>query len=151
MISSRTQLLRVRENGIVSRLRIWHERGADHGWYRAEFHHIPGRQYSDFNEVRKEIENETARIAGNNKGINRQPINLKIYSPHVLSLTLVDLPGLTKVKHIVIDSLSFTKLLCRYPLATNLPISRSKPAASFPSISRNPTGEYGAIWQIASL
>ncbi|KAF3909102.1 Dynamin-1 [Orbilia brochopaga] len=63
----------------------------------AEFHHIPGRQYYDFTDVRKEIENETARIAGNNKGINRQPINLKIYSPHVLSLTLVDLPGLTKV------------------------------------------------------
>jgi len=47
--------------------------------------------------VKREIENETARIAGNNKGINRSPINLKIYSPHVLSLTLVDLPGLTKV------------------------------------------------------
>lgn len=45
----------------------------------------------------EEIENETARIAGSNKGISRQPINLKIYSPHVLSLTLVDLPGLTKV------------------------------------------------------
>ena len=51
----------------------------------------------DFSQVRHEIENETARIAGNNKGINRQPMNLKIYSPHVLSLTLVDLPGLTKV------------------------------------------------------
>jgi dynamin 1-like protein len=63
----------------------------------AEFNHIPGRRFFDFAEVRREIENETARIAGNNKGINRQPINLKIYSPHVLSLTLVDLPGLTKV------------------------------------------------------
>ncbi|KAI9769672.1 MAG: Dynamin- GTPase protein [Geoglossum simile] len=63
----------------------------------AEFHHIPGRKFLDFGEVKREIENETARIAGNNKGINRQPINLKIYSPHVLSLTLVDLPGLTKV------------------------------------------------------
>ncbi|TKA67215.1 hypothetical protein B0A49_05790 [Cryomyces minteri] len=63
----------------------------------AEFHHIPGRRFHDFGEVKREIENETARIAGNNKGINRQPINLKIYSPHVLSLTLVDLPGLTKV------------------------------------------------------
>ncbi|KAI9838699.1 MAG: hypothetical protein M1819_005013 [Sarea resinae] len=62
-----------------------------------EFHHIPGRRFTDFGEVKREIENETARIAGNNKGINRQPINLKIYSPHVLSLTLVDLPGLTKV------------------------------------------------------
>ncbi|KAI9740533.1 MAG: Dynamin- GTPase protein [Cirrosporium novae-zelandiae] len=63
----------------------------------AEFHHMPGRKFYDFDEVRQEIENETARIAGNNKGINRQPINLKIYSPHVLNLTLVDLPGLTKV------------------------------------------------------
>ncbi|KAF1996290.1 hypothetical protein P154DRAFT_525714 [Amniculicola lignicola CBS 123094] len=63
----------------------------------AEFLHIPGRRVYDFAEVRREIEAETARIAGNNKGISRQPINLKIYSPHVLSLTLVDLPGLTKV------------------------------------------------------
>ncbi len=63
----------------------------------AEFHHIPGRKFRDFNQVRGEIENETARIAGNNKGINRQPINLKIFSPHVLNLTLVDLPGLMKV------------------------------------------------------
>lgn len=63
----------------------------------AEFHHLAGRKFRDFGEVKREIENETARIAGSNKGINRQPINLKIYSPHVLSLTLVDLPGLTKV------------------------------------------------------
>ncbi|KAI3551514.1 dynamin central region [Colletotrichum paranaense] len=63
----------------------------------AEFHHIPNRRFNDFSDVKREIENETARVAGNNKGINRQPINLKIYSPHVLNLTLVDLPGLTKV------------------------------------------------------
>jgi dynamin 1-like protein len=63
----------------------------------AEFLHIPGRRFWDFQDVKREIEAETARIAGNNKGISRQPINLKIYSPHVLSLTLVDLPGLTKV------------------------------------------------------
>ncbi|RFU74372.1 dynamin-2 [Trichoderma arundinaceum] len=63
----------------------------------AEFHHIPNRRFNDFIDVKREIENETARVAGTNKGINRQPINLKIYSPHVLNLTLVDLPGLTKV------------------------------------------------------
>lgn len=62
-----------------------------------EFNHIPGRRFYDFQEIKREIENETNRIAGANKGINRQPINLKVYSPHVLSLTLVDLPGLTKV------------------------------------------------------
>jgi dynamin 1-like protein len=69
---------------------------AGHGEW-AEFHHQPGRKFDDFAQVKQEIENETARIAGNNKGINRQPINLKIFSPHVLNLTLVDLPGLTKV------------------------------------------------------
>ncbi|KAL9038771.1 MAG: hypothetical protein Q9214_005149 [Letrouitia sp. 1 TL-2023] len=69
---------------------------ASHGEW-AEFHHLGGQKFRDFSMVKREIENETARIAGNNKGINRQPINLKIYSPHVLSLTLVDLPGLTKV------------------------------------------------------
>ncbi|KAF4122562.1 dynamin 1-like protein [Geosmithia morbida] len=63
----------------------------------AEFTHIPNRRFTDFSDVKREIENETSRVAGNNKGINRQPINLKIYSPHVLNLTLVDLPGLTKV------------------------------------------------------
>ncbi|OAA63919.1 dynamin-2 [Cordyceps fumosorosea ARSEF 2679] len=63
----------------------------------AEFHHIPNRRFNDFSDVKREIENETSRVAGTNKGINRQPINLKIYSPHVLNLTLVDLPGLTKV------------------------------------------------------
>lgn len=66
-----------------------------HEW--AEFHHQPGRKFEDFAQVKAEIEAETARIAGSNKGINRQPINLKIFSPHVLNLTLVDLPGLTKV------------------------------------------------------
>ncbi|KAL2819888.1 Dynamin central region-domain-containing protein [Aspergillus cavernicola] len=66
-----------------------------HEW--AEFHHHPGRKFNDFATVKQEIEAETARIAGSNKGINRQPINLKIFSPHVLNLTMVDLPGLTKV------------------------------------------------------
>jgi dynamin 1-like protein len=53
-------------------------------------------------------ENETSRVAGTNKGINRQPINLKIYSPHVLNLTLVDLPGLTKVRlvHLFLSAVS---------------------------------------------
>lgn len=62
-----------------------------------EFLHIPGKRFYNFDNIRKEIENETSRIAGKNKGISRIPINLKIYSPNVLNLTLVDLPGLTKI------------------------------------------------------
>jgi len=62
-----------------------------------EFLHIPNKRFYSFHDIRREIESETLRIAGENKGISRLPINLKIYSPNVLNLTLVDLPGLTKI------------------------------------------------------
>ncbi|KAK9840112.1 hypothetical protein WJX74_003564 [Apatococcus lobatus] len=62
-----------------------------------EFLHVPGRRYTDFNEIRKEILSETERIVGTNKGISDKPIRLKICSPHVLTMTLVDLPGIAKV------------------------------------------------------
>ena len=61
-----------------------------------EFLHID-RRFTDFNAIRGEIENETLRVAGQNKGISKQPIHLKIFSPNVINLTLVDLPGLTKI------------------------------------------------------
>ncbi|XP_076019688.1 dynamin-1a isoform X2 [Genypterus blacodes] len=63
----------------------------------AEFLHCKGKKFVDFDEVRQEIEAETDRITGANKGISPVPINLRVYSPHVLNLTLVDLPGMTKV------------------------------------------------------
>ncbi|XP_073477992.1 dynamin-1-like protein isoform X4 [Aquarana catesbeiana] len=62
-----------------------------------KFLHTKNKIYTDFDEIRQEIENETERISGNNKGISSEPIHLKIFSPHVVNLTLVDLPGLTKV------------------------------------------------------
>uniref|UniRef100_A0A3P8SDA2 Dynamin-2 n=1 Tax=Amphiprion percula TaxID=161767 RepID=A0A3P8SDA2_AMPPE len=63
----------------------------------AEFLHCKGRKFVDFDEVRLEIEAETDRITGSNKGISSIPINLRVYSPNVLNLTLIDLPGMTKV------------------------------------------------------
>ncbi|XP_059181507.1 dynamin-1-like protein isoform X1 [Centropristis striata] len=62
-----------------------------------KFLHTKNQIFSDFEEIRQEIENETERISGNNKGISDDPIHLKIFSPHVVNLTLVDLPGITKV------------------------------------------------------
>ncbi|KAG7250776.1 hypothetical protein CRUP_014382, partial [Coryphaenoides rupestris] len=59
----------------------------------AEFLHCKGKKFTDFDEVRGEIEAETDRVTGANKGISPVPINLRVYSPHVLNLTLVDLPG----------------------------------------------------------
>lgn len=61
------------------------------------FLHTKGKIYTDFNEIRSEIDRETERMAGHNKGICPEPISLKIYSARVVNLTLVDLPGITKV------------------------------------------------------
>ncbi|EMP23918.1 Dynamin-1-like protein [Chelonia mydas] len=63
----------------------------------ATFLHCKHKSFTDFDEIRQEIETETERTTGTNKGISLEPLYLKIYSPHVLNLTLVDLPGITKV------------------------------------------------------
>lgn len=62
-----------------------------------EFLHLPGQKFHDFNAIREEIIADTDSKTGGTKGVSSLPINLRIYSPHVLTLTLVDLPGLTKV------------------------------------------------------
>ncbi|KAM5173140.1 dynamin-1-like protein isoform 1-T1 [Mantella aurantiaca] len=74
--------------------------GEDNGVNAEEwgkFLHTKNKIYTDFDEIRQEIESETERISGNNKGISSDPIHLKIFSPNVVNLTLVDLPGMTKV------------------------------------------------------
>ena len=62
-----------------------------------EFLHAKGKKFMSFAEIQKEIEDETDRVTGSSKGISNLPINLRVYSPHVLSITLIDLPGLTKM------------------------------------------------------
>ncbi|KAF7988259.1 hypothetical protein HCN44_007791 [Aphidius gifuensis] len=84
-----------RGTGIVTRrpliLQLIHKR-SDY----AEFSHT-GNEKFEIDEIRDEIEEETRRETQGEKGISRIPIRLRIYSPNVLNLTLVDLPGLTKV------------------------------------------------------
>lgn len=63
----------------------------------ARFLHKPDRIFTNFDDVREEIERETDRKAGNNKGICSEPISIKIYSTKVVNLTVVDLPGIVKV------------------------------------------------------
>ncbi|KAM8964772.1 dynamin-1-like protein isoform 1-T2 [Sarcophilus harrisii] len=63
----------------------------------ATFLHSKHKIYTNFHEIPKEISNETERITGTNKAISLAPLYMTIYSPKVLNLTLVDLPGLTKV------------------------------------------------------
>lgn len=86
-----------RGQGIVTRrplvLQLIHTPGGDE-W--GQFLHVDKR-FVDFGEIRREIEQETFRVAGQNKGVSKLPIHLRIHSPNVLDLTLVDLPGLTKI------------------------------------------------------
>ncbi|XP_039048097.1 dynamin-related protein 1B-like isoform X2 [Hibiscus syriacus] len=63
----------------------------------AEFMHLPKKRFTDFAAVRQEISDETDRETGRSKQISTVPIHLSIYSPNVVNLTLIDLPGLTKV------------------------------------------------------
>lgn len=86
-----------RGTGIVTRrpliLQLQH---IQHGNDYAVFGHS-SQQFTDFLEVRTEIERETERVAGKNKDIVNEPIYLRIYGKDVIDLTLVDLPGITKV------------------------------------------------------
>ncbi|KAJ8768962.1 hypothetical protein K2173_023957 [Erythroxylum novogranatense] len=69
--------------------------GAEEEW--GEFLHLPGKRFYDFSEIRREIQAETNKEVGGNKGVSDKQICLKIFSPNVLDITLVDLPGITKV------------------------------------------------------
>ena len=90
-----------RGSGIVTRrpliLQLHHIKPPKDGpqeW--GEFLHKQNQIFTDFNKIRDEIESATAQHCGP-RGISSTPIRLSIYSPKVLNLTLVDLPGLTKV------------------------------------------------------
>ncbi|PSR93514.1 Dynamin-related protein like [Actinidia chinensis var. chinensis] len=63
----------------------------------SQFLHKGNKKFTDFSLVRKEIQEETDRVTGKGKQISPLPICLSIYSPNVVNLTLIDLPGLTKV------------------------------------------------------
>ena len=62
-----------------------------------EFGHKKGEKFTDWHNARKELEHEMNRIAGENKGISSDPIVVKMFSPSIVNLTIVDLPGITKV------------------------------------------------------
>ena len=65
---------------------------AQHGEW-AEFHHVPGRKYRDFAHVKQEIENETARIAGSNKGMNSPTWQYTFPGPGLTKVPIGDQPS----------------------------------------------------------
>lgn len=62
-----------------------------------EFLHLPGQRFFDWDAVRAEIASRTETLAGVDRGVVDAPIHLKVTSPRLLELTLVDLPGVTRV------------------------------------------------------
>ena len=57
----------------------------------------PETKLTDFVEIRKRIEKYTDDLCGSNKNIIDDPIVLKIYSENTPDLTLIDLPGITRI------------------------------------------------------
>jgi len=70
--------------------------GDDKGKEWATFLHTKNEKWDDYRKIRAEIKRETERVAPE-QSISPSPIRLCINSPTVLNLTIVDLPGMTKV------------------------------------------------------
>jgi len=63
----------------------------------AVFEEIPGKKFHDFTQVRNAINEVTDKVCGVKKNIVDKPIVLNIYSHTCPDLTLVDLPGITRI------------------------------------------------------
>ena len=87
-----------RGDGVVTRrpleLRLCH---INNGQPWAVFEEVKGEKFTDFNKVRETIESLTDKVCVGEKNIVDQPIVLNVYSQTCPDLTLVDLPGVTRV------------------------------------------------------
>ena len=63
----------------------------------AVFEDFKNEKITDFEVIKKKIEILTDKDAGNRKGIIDSPIIMTVYSKNVPDLSLVDLPGITKI------------------------------------------------------
>jgi dynamin 1-like protein len=88
-----------RGTGIVTRRPLilqLHNLSDPSAYDRALFLHRPETEYTDFREIQEEIIAETERVTRGRCNICPDPITLKLWSPRVLNLTVVDLPGIVR-------------------------------------------------------
>ena len=87
-----------RGDGVVTRrpleLRLCH---INSGQPWAIFEERKGQKFTDFIKVRETIEALTDEVCKTDKNIVDKPIVLNVYSPTCPDLTLIDLPGVTRV------------------------------------------------------
>lgn len=55
------------------------------------------KKYENFDQVRTQIEFLTDQVAGKRKKIVNDPITMTVYSNDVIDLTIIDLPGITRI------------------------------------------------------
>lgn len=88
-----------RGSGVVTRrpleLRLVNHKTLEEPYGR--FEEIPGKDFKNFLEIKKTIEMLTDKVAGTNKEIVDKPIILTVFSPDCPDLTLIDLPGITRI------------------------------------------------------
>ena len=63
----------------------------------AEFDEIKGEKFTDFEKVKDQINKLTDKVAGSKGNIVNIPIKLKIHSKTCPDLTVIDLPGITRI------------------------------------------------------
>jgi len=89
-----------RGDGVVTRrpleLRLNHLAEGETPWANFSVE-IPEKKFYKFEEVRDAINKLTDEVCGVSKDIVDKPIVLNVYSPTCPDLTLVDLPGITKI------------------------------------------------------
>jgi GTP-binding protein EngB required for normal cell division len=87
-----------RGEGVCTRrpleLRLVYTAGSPEPWAKFEGN---DKKFTNFLEVRAMIETLTDEVAGRNKGIVDDPIILTVYSNTCPDLTLIDLPGITRI------------------------------------------------------
>mmetsp|Transcript_35812 Transcript_35812/g.41776 ORF Transcript_35812/g.41776 Transcript_35812/m.41776 type:complete len:789 (+) Transcript_35812:42-2408(+) len=88
-----------RGEGVVTRrpleLRLVHTPGLKEPY--GMFEQVKGAKFTDFNKVREKINQLTDEVAGKNKGIIDDPIILTVYAESCPDLTVIDLPGITRI------------------------------------------------------
>ena len=89
-----------RGSGVVTRrpaeLRLVHEPDeASKPW--CEFAELKGEKFTDFEKARDMIDVLTDKVAGKKKGIVDKPIVITVHSHTCPDLTLIDLPGITRI------------------------------------------------------
>jgi len=88
-----------RGDGVVTRrpleLRLNHTPESIEPW--GKFEEVPNKKFTNFQEVKETINFLTDKVCGTSKNIIDKPIVLSVYSHTCPDLTLVDLPGITRI------------------------------------------------------